>query len=155
MNTFRTRSSFTVNATQCIHATIIFTDCGQRKALPGDWIIEGRNREHYVVDNTFFQMVFAPSTQTLKAKNGDAIDRRIQPCQVPGPNSRRRDLTHTSLALEPEITIPPMSLPSNMRAEDGFCEALQKGLFREDVLVPLASLFAVFATVVCIMFASH
>ena len=26
----------------------------------GDWIIEGENREHYVVDDAFFQRTFAP-----------------------------------------------------------------------------------------------
>jgi hypothetical protein len=60
MNTFRTRRPLLVNATQCLHPTLILTDAGQRKAYPGDWIIEGENRERYIVDNTFFQRTFAP-----------------------------------------------------------------------------------------------
>ena len=60
MNTFRTRRPLLVNATQCTHATTILTDSGHRKALPGDWIIEGENHERYIVDNTFFQRTFAP-----------------------------------------------------------------------------------------------
>jgi hypothetical protein len=58
--TFRTRRPLLVKATQCTHTTTILTDCGQRKAYPGDWIIEGENRERYIVDNTFFQRTFAP-----------------------------------------------------------------------------------------------
>src|ERR1700749_3195192 len=53
MNTFRTRRPLLVNATQCTRPTLILTDCGQRKAYPGDWIVEGENRERYIVDNTF------------------------------------------------------------------------------------------------------
>jgi hypothetical protein len=60
MNTFRTRRPLLVNATQCLHPTLILTDSGQRKAFPGDWIIEGENRERYIVDNSFFQRTFAP-----------------------------------------------------------------------------------------------
>lgn len=60
MNTFRTRRPLLVNAAQCLHPTSILTDSGQRKALPGDWIIEGENHERYIVDNTFFQRTFAP-----------------------------------------------------------------------------------------------
>jgi len=60
MNTFRTRRPLLVNATQCLTPAIILTDSGQRKAYPGDWIIEGENHEHYIVDNTFFQHTFAP-----------------------------------------------------------------------------------------------
>jgi hypothetical protein len=60
MNTFRTRRPLLVNATQCQHAAVILTDSGQRKAYPGDWIIEGENHERYIVDNTFFQRTFAP-----------------------------------------------------------------------------------------------
>ena len=60
MNTFRTRRPLLVNATQCTHPTLILTDSGQRKAYPGDWIIEGENHERYIVDNTFFQRTFAP-----------------------------------------------------------------------------------------------
>jgi hypothetical protein len=60
MNTFRTRRPLLVNATQCLHPTLILTDSGQRKAYPGDWIIEGENHERYIVDNTFFQRTFAP-----------------------------------------------------------------------------------------------
>ncbi len=54
MNTFRTRRPLLVNATQCLHPTLIHTDSGQRRAYPGDWIIEGENHERYIVDNTFF-----------------------------------------------------------------------------------------------------
>jgi hypothetical protein len=60
VNTFRTRRPLLVNATQCLHPTTILTDSGQRKAYPGDWIIEGENHERYIVDNTFFQRTFAP-----------------------------------------------------------------------------------------------
>jgi hypothetical protein len=60
MHTFRTRRPLLVNATQCLHPTVILTDSGQRKAYPGDWIIEGENHERYIVDNTFFQRTFAP-----------------------------------------------------------------------------------------------
>ena len=60
MNTFRTRRPLLVNATQCRQSTSILTDSGQRKAFPGDWIIEGENHERYIVDNTFFQRTFAP-----------------------------------------------------------------------------------------------
>jgi len=60
MNTFRTRRPLLVNATQCLHPTLILTDSGQRKAYPGDWIIEGENHERYIVDNSFFQRTFAP-----------------------------------------------------------------------------------------------
>ena len=35
-------------------------DAGERKVLPGDWIIEGENHECYVVDNAFFQRTFVP-----------------------------------------------------------------------------------------------
>ena len=59
MKTFRTRRPLLVNATQCLHPTLILTDSGQRKAYPGDWIIEGENHERYIVDNTFFQRTFA------------------------------------------------------------------------------------------------
>ena len=54
MNSFRTRRPLLVNATQCLHHTLILTDAGKRQAYPGDWIIEGENRERYIVDNTFF-----------------------------------------------------------------------------------------------------
>jgi hypothetical protein len=60
MNSFRTRRPLLVNATQCLHPTLILTDAGKRQAYPGDWIIEGENRERYIVDNTFFQRIFAP-----------------------------------------------------------------------------------------------
>jgi hypothetical protein len=60
MQTFRTRRPLLVNATQCSHTTVILTDVGQRKAFPGDWIIEGENRERYIVDNAFFQRTFSP-----------------------------------------------------------------------------------------------
>jgi hypothetical protein len=60
MRTFRTRRPLLINATQCLHPTLILTDSGQRKAYPGDWIIEGENHERYIVDNTFFQRTFAP-----------------------------------------------------------------------------------------------
>jgi hypothetical protein len=60
MHTFRTRRPLLVNATQCCHSTVILTDSGQRKAFPGDWIIEGENHERYIVDNAFFQRTFAP-----------------------------------------------------------------------------------------------
>lgn len=60
MRTFRTRRPLLVKAEQCRHTTFIFTDAGERKVLPGDWIIQGENRECYVVDNTFFQRTFAP-----------------------------------------------------------------------------------------------
>ena len=60
MNTFRTRRPLLVNAKQCKNPTFIFTDAGERKVLPGDWIIEGENHERYIVDNTFFQRTFAP-----------------------------------------------------------------------------------------------
>ena len=60
MHTFRTRRPLLVNATQCTKPTVILTDSGQRKAFPGDWIIEGENHERYIVDNTFFQRTFAP-----------------------------------------------------------------------------------------------
>jgi hypothetical protein len=49
-----------VKATQCFHPTTLFTCAGERKALPGDWIIEGENSERYIVDNAFFQRTFAP-----------------------------------------------------------------------------------------------
>jgi hypothetical protein len=69
MNSFRTRRPLLVNATQCLHHTLILTDAGQRRAYPGDWIIEGENRERYIADNTFFQRTFAPipGKQTVKA----------------------------------------------------------------------------------------
>ena len=38
---------------------LIQTDTGQRKALPGDWIVEWENKERYIVDNSFFQRTFA------------------------------------------------------------------------------------------------
>jgi hypothetical protein len=60
LKTFRTRRPLLVKARQCSHATILFTDVGERKVLPGDWIIEGENHECYVVDNAFFQRTFAP-----------------------------------------------------------------------------------------------
>ena len=68
MHTFRTRRPLLVNATQCTKPAVILTDSGQRKAFPGDWIIEGENHERYIVDNTFFQRTFAqipwePSTE--------------------------------------------------------------------------------------------
>lgn len=60
MKTFRTRRPLLVKAEQCTRASVIFTDCGERKVLPGDWIIEGEDHERYVVDNAFFQRTFAP-----------------------------------------------------------------------------------------------
>jgi hypothetical protein len=60
MNTFRTRRPLLVNATQCTQSTTIFTPCGQRKAYPGDWIVQGENSERYILDNAFFQKTFAP-----------------------------------------------------------------------------------------------
>jgi hypothetical protein len=60
MNTFRTRRPLLVKATQCTQAAFIVTDLGERRVRPGDWIIEGENHEHYVVDNAFFQRTFAP-----------------------------------------------------------------------------------------------
>ena len=60
MRTYRTRRPLLVRATQCSKPTVIFSDVGERKVLPGDWIIEGENHERYVVDNTFFQRTFAP-----------------------------------------------------------------------------------------------
>jgi len=60
VNTFRTCRPLLVNATQCTRITTILTDAGSRKAYPGDWIIEGENQEHYIVDNAFFQRTFAP-----------------------------------------------------------------------------------------------
>jgi hypothetical protein len=49
-----------VKATQCTQPASIITDLGARQVRPGDWIIEGENREHYVVDDAFFQRTFAP-----------------------------------------------------------------------------------------------
>ena len=60
MRSFRTRRPLLVNATQCLAPAVIHTDAGQRKALPGDWIIEGENHERYIVDNAFFQRPVAP-----------------------------------------------------------------------------------------------
>ena len=60
LKTFRTRRPLLVKAKQCQHTTVLFTDVGERKVLPGDWIIEGENHECYVVDNAFFQRTFAP-----------------------------------------------------------------------------------------------
>jgi len=60
LKTFRTRRPLLVKATQCCHPTTLFTCTGERKALSGDWIIEGENSERYIVDNTFFQRTFAP-----------------------------------------------------------------------------------------------
>ena len=60
MRTFRTRRPLLVKARQCRHTTVLFTVVGERRALPGDWIIEGENHESYIVDNTFFQRTFAP-----------------------------------------------------------------------------------------------
>jgi hypothetical protein len=37
------------------------TDSGERHVRAGDWIIEGENREHYVVDDAFFQPTFVPT----------------------------------------------------------------------------------------------
>jgi hypothetical protein len=47
-------------ATQCTQPASIMTDLGERHVRPGDWIIEGENCEHYVVDDAFFQRTFAP-----------------------------------------------------------------------------------------------
>jgi hypothetical protein len=60
LRTFRTRRPLLVKARQCSYTTVLFTGVGERKVLPGDWIIEGENHERYVVDNTFFQRTFAP-----------------------------------------------------------------------------------------------
>lgn len=60
MKTFRTRRPILVKATQCSRTTTLFTCTGERKALPGDWIVEGENSELYIVDNAFFQRTFAP-----------------------------------------------------------------------------------------------
>ena len=60
MNRFRTRRLLLVNATQCTRAFSIETCLGKRDVRPGDWIIEGENREQYVVDDAFFQRTFAP-----------------------------------------------------------------------------------------------
>jgi hypothetical protein len=60
LQTFRTRRPLLVKAQQCTRPTSIFTDTGERKVLPGDWIIQGENNERYIVDNTFFQRTFAP-----------------------------------------------------------------------------------------------
>jgi hypothetical protein len=60
MRTFRTRRPLLVKATQCTQPASIITDLGERQVRPGDWIIEGENREHYVVDDAFFQRTFAP-----------------------------------------------------------------------------------------------
>jgi hypothetical protein len=60
MNTFRTRRPLLVKATQCTQPASIITDLGERHVRRGDWIIEGENREHHVVDDAFFQRTFAP-----------------------------------------------------------------------------------------------
>jgi hypothetical protein len=60
MGTFRTRRPLLVKATQCTQSASIVTDLGVRHVRPGDWIIEGENREHYVVDDAFFHRTFAP-----------------------------------------------------------------------------------------------
>jgi hypothetical protein len=60
MNTFRTRRPLLVKASQCTQAASIITDLGERKVRPGDWVIEGENHEHYVVDDAFFQRTFTP-----------------------------------------------------------------------------------------------
>jgi hypothetical protein len=58
MSIFRTRRPLLVKATQCTQAASIVTDLGERHVRPGDWIIEGENRERYVVDDAFFQRTF-------------------------------------------------------------------------------------------------
>lgn len=60
MNTFRTRRPLLVKASQCTQTASIVTDLGERQVRPGDWIIEGENHEHYVVDDAFFQRTFTP-----------------------------------------------------------------------------------------------
>jgi len=68
MNTFRTRRPLLVHATQCTQPTTLFTNSGLRKAYPGDWIIEGKNHERYIVDNTFFQTTFAPYPRIISTR---------------------------------------------------------------------------------------
>ncbi len=91
MNTFRTRRPLLVNATQCIHPTTILTDSGQRKAYPGDWIIEEEN-QRYIVDNTFFQRTFAPIPWTPSSEGrhyvvsrSSSLEHQPQP-ESPGPS---------------------------------------------------------------------
>jgi hypothetical protein len=60
MSTFRTLRPLLVDATQCEHAKTITTTFGFCNVSKGDWIVNGENREVYVVDNAFFQRTFAP-----------------------------------------------------------------------------------------------
>jgi hypothetical protein len=70
LKTFRTRRPLVVKAKQCLHDTILFTNVGQRKVLPGDWIVEDENHECHIVDNAFFQSAFTPaSSGPEKARN--------------------------------------------------------------------------------------
>jgi len=66
VRTYRTRRPLLVKATQCCRPTALFTSVGERKALPGDWIIVGENNERYIVDNTFFQRTFAPISAEIQ-----------------------------------------------------------------------------------------
>jgi hypothetical protein len=158
MNTFRTRKPLVVKATQCTQSTTIFTDCGQRKVLPGDWIIEGENHRRYIVDNDFFKWTFAPFPMSPQAKDATlAVDRL--PDEIAGPSSHRFDTTKRNAAQETkiisELQKQEIVTPSNIRAEDGLFGSSQKASFHEGVLVPLGSLFAVFMVILCIVLVAH
>ena len=58
MNTFRTCRPLLIKARQCTYDAWIVTDFGKRQVRIGDWIIEGENREQYVVDDAFFRRTF-------------------------------------------------------------------------------------------------
>lgn len=159
MNTFRTRKPLVVKATQCRKSTVIFTNCGERKALPGDWIIEGANHQRYIIDNSFFKWTFAPFPMNPQAKDAAmAVDRPL-PDELAAPSSQRVDATERDGALQTKITVEherrEMAIPSNVRAEDGLPGPLQETSFREDVLVPLGFLFAAFMVILCIVLISH
>src|SRR5260370_554812 len=47
MNSFRTPRPLLVNATQCLHHTLILTDAGQPRPYPADPIIEAANPDPY------------------------------------------------------------------------------------------------------------
>jgi hypothetical protein len=159
MNTFRTRKPLVVKATQCRQSTTIFTDCGQRKALPGDWIIEGENHRRYIVDNSFFKWIFAPSLTSPQAKDATMAVDRLLPDELAGPSSHRFDTTKRNATQETKIIAElkktEIATPSNIRAEDGLFGSSQKASFREGVLVPLGSLFAVFMVILCIVLVTH
>ena len=87
-----------------------------------------------------------------------AVD-RLQPDELAGPSSHQFDTTKRNATQEAkmmaELKKNEIVRPSNLRAEDGLSESSQKESLRENVIVPLGSLFAVFMAILCVVLVTH